>query len=170
MIHKGNNQRWPEFHTWASLCLGMGIQTYLELGCGSAGHMRLAGVNSIAIDINEHTNCIDHLMGNSHDPNMIGVILDHFKGALPDAVFIDASHTCEDAKADFDQWWPLARKLVGFHDILMPEVAPYWNDIKRQYPSIEIIAKDIGSVMEWQHQSNPDIQVGGIGVLFKETL
>jgi hypothetical protein len=174
MIHKGGNQRWTEFHAWASLCLGLGVKTYLELGCGSAGFMRLAGVKSMAIDIlpDHHGGCIDHFHGNSNDPLNVERVTNLFDGP-PDAVFIDADHEYGAVKLDFLLWYPIATKIVGFHDILMHGSKTFWDEIKVEYPSVEIIGQDRGSAEEWQHGSshlNGKLECGGIGVIFKETL
>lgn len=169
MIHRGNNQRWPEYHTWASLCIGMGVRTYLELGCGSAGHMELAGMRAIAIDLVDHGPCRHHLHGNTHDPAMVDRIVAHF-GGFPDAIFIDAGHEYAEARADFDQWFPWAGMVVGFHDILMGGPGQLWSEVSPRYPSIEIIGCDEGSAYEWQRNDYPGgrMNIGGIGVIFKE--
>jgi len=66
-------------------------------------------------------------------------------------------------------WYPAATKLIGFHDIKMPSVVPFWNEICRQYPSVEIIGRDAQSAQDWQRGSgsNGDLDCGGIGVIFK---
>jgi hypothetical protein len=175
MIYKGNNQRWPEFHAWACLCRGLGVRTYLELGCGSTGWMRLyVGLNAVAIDLRPEGEggCVDHIHGDSHDPAMLPRIIAMFDGP-PDAVFIDADHTYQSARADFDLWHPAARLVVGFHDILMPGVASFWHEVAQSHPSIEILARDHASAEEWQRDhAHPDgrLDCGGIGVIFKERL
>ncbi len=171
MIYKGNNQRWPEFHSWACLCRGLGVRTYLELGCGSSGWMRLyAGLPAVAIDLDAHNGC-DHVIGNSHDPAMVDHITKLF-GGPPDAIFIDASHEYQDARADFDLWFPYARIVVGFHDILMPGPARLWDEVSVDHPSVQILARDRASAEEWQRSPYPDgrMSIGGIGAIFKESL
>jgi len=172
VIYKGNNQRWPEFHAWACLCRGIGARTYLELGCGSSGWMhRYAGLHAIAIDLCEHAGC-EHVIANSHDPAMVDHVKRLLGGGPLDVIFIDASHEYADARADFDLWWPIARVAVGFHDILMPGPRQLWDEVSVEHPSVEIIARDAASAFEWQRTSWPDghMPMGGIGVLFKESL
>lgn len=173
MIHTGSNQRIPEYHSWVSLCLGMGIQSYVELGCGSAWSLKQGGVkNIVTVDLLPNgleNGAIPHVQGNSHSHDTLVTVLDRL-GCEPDVVFIDADHEAGPVLEDFKLWYPHARKLVGFHDILMPSVMPAWHDIRRKYPSVEIIGKDLYSANSWQHggSSNGDVNCGGIGVIFKE--
>ena len=62
-----------------------------------------------------------------------------------DYLFIDADHTYEGVKRDFEMYSPLVRKggTVVFHDIVQDEsgceVPRFWSEIKDQYLSREII-------------------------------
>src|SRR5215469_11779636 len=54
-------------------------------------------------------------------------------GGPPDAVFIDADHSYAKSAMDYRAWWPHARLLLAFHDILMDHrdsVGTLWNDLK----------------------------------------
>ena len=170
-IYRGSNQRIPEFHAWTSLCLGMGIQTYVELGVGSSWEHAQAGVRVVTVDILPNgLPGIHHIQGDSHSLETLHAVLTHL-GDRPDCVFIDADHTYDAVKADFDLWYPAAKYLIGFHDILLGEGSDrFWNQIKREYPSVEIIARDQASGEQWQRGSgtNGDLLAGGIGVIFKE--
>jgi len=168
-FYHGGNQRDPEIHTWVSLCLGMGIKSYVELGCGSAYLLQQAGVHIVTVDLlaNGQTN---HLVANSQDPETVSRVL-AMLGEKPDVVFIDADHETDGVRRDFELWWPVAKVMVGFHDILMPSVMPFWNDICLGIRSAQIIARDLASADKWQHGGNhPDgrVNCGGIGILFKE--
>lgn len=174
MIHTGSNQRIPEYHSWVALCLGMGINSYVELGCGSAWSFLRAGVkNIVTVDLLpnglEH-GAIPHIQGDSHDPDIVKAVIASL-GGVPDVVFIDADHESSAVMQDFELWHPIARKLVGFHDILMPSVLPAWNQISRHHPSIQIVGRDLASADKWQyggHHPEGHVNCGGIGVVFKE--
>ena len=96
--------------------------------------------------------------GNSHDQNTA----DEIALRRPfDWVFIDAGHYYQEVLRDWELYGPMCRPggVVLFHDILPPtkqhpeiEVATLWEEIKRDYLTLEIIA-DRGA--EW----------GGIGVV-----
>jgi hypothetical protein len=171
-FQSGSNQRVPEFHSWVCLCKGMETKSYVELGCGSAHWLTQAGVTKvITVDIlpNGLRN-VPHIQGDSHDPHTLDRVL-YILGDAPDVVFIDADHEAAAVQKDFELWWPVARMMVGFHDIRMPSVIPFWQDIRLKYPSIEIIARDVESANAWQHPGpHPDglVNCGGIGVLFKK--
>jgi hypothetical protein len=90
---------------------------------------------------------------------------------VPDAVFIDADHSYAAVRADFELWWPKATKLVGFHDIQIPDVGRFWRETSLGIPSASIIGCDLGSAVSWQGSTVPAdavLSAGGIGVLFKE--
>jgi len=167
-MHTGSNQRVPEFHAWASLVAGLGALSYVELGVGSAWDIPVA----IAVTVDLLPNGlpgIPHIRGNSHDLATLHAVLDYLHGP-PDIVFIDADHTYEGCKADFDVWYPAARLAVGFHDIRLREGCDrFWDEISQQYPSVEIVGRDHASAMAWQHSHDGTgrLYAGGIGVIFK---
>lgn len=178
MIPAANaNQRDPEFHTWISLCIAMGVTRYLELGSSyrSLNHVKAMGISSVVgIDLGGrpaelHTK-IGYISGDTHDEQNIERARDLLDGA-PDAIFIDADHETESVRQDFEMWWPQASILVGFHDVLMPSVAEFWREAALYYPSVEITACDIASADAWQthtgHHPTGRLDCGGIGILFR---
>jgi 23S rRNA U2552 (ribose-2'-O)-methylase RlmE/FtsJ len=147
----------------------MGIESYVELGIGSSWEHANLSIKVVTVDILPNGfPGIDHVQGDSHNLDTLHRVLE-LLGSQPDCVFIDADHEYSAVYQDFDMWYPAATKLVGFHDILMPGVSQFWNEIKRQYPSVEIIARDPASGEQWQRGSgtNGDLNVGGIGVIFR---
>jgi hypothetical protein len=174
----GSNQRIPEYHSWVCLCMGLGIRSYVELGCGSSHSFLSAGIPAdriVTVDILPNGlvgTGIRHLQANSYDPNTRNRVLEML-GEYPDVVFIDADHEADAVRKDFATWYPFANIALGFHDILMPSVIPAWNEISLRYPSVQIIARDLASADKWQHGgTHPDghVNCGGIGVVFKEDL
>jgi hypothetical protein len=171
------NQRDPEFHTWVSLCIAMGVTKYLELGSSyrSLNYIKAAGIeNVVGIDLggrpSELLPEIGYISGNTQDERNIENVLRMLDGA-PDAIFIDAGHETEEVRQDFVLWWPHATTLVGFHDVLMPSVQAFWREAALYYPSVEITACDIASADAWQthtgHHPTGRLDCGGIGVLFR---
>lgn len=170
IVHRGSNQRIPEYHAWSLLCLGLGAKTYVELGCGSSHSQRDSGIRCVSVDLlaNGLTG-VPHFRGDSHSQATRDFVIEMLEGN-PDVVFIDADHSAEAVRADFDLWYPVANLAVGFHDILMPSVVPAWRDISFRHPSVEIIARDLASADEWQrggHHPDGQVDCGGIGVVFK---
>jgi hypothetical protein len=148
----------------------MGIQSYVELGVGSSWEHAQAGIKVVTVDVLPNgLPGIHHIQGDSHDLGTLHHVLE-LLGGNPDCVFIDADHEYNAVRHDFDMWYPAATKLIGFHDILMPGVSQLWNEVKRQYPSVEIIGRDPASGEQWQRGSGTDgdLNVGGIGVIFKD--
>jgi len=168
-------QRKPEFLSWVSICLTAGAKSYVELGTGHAGYMLAAGIPSVvAVDINNPqygvpTEGVHYIRGSSYDIDTFRRVIDVL-GGYPDVVFIDADHDGNAPRKDFDLWYPVAQKLVGFHDILIPNIVRIWNDIAFRHPSVEIIGRDLASAQAWQGMgTSPDgrISGGGIGVIWK---
>lgn len=169
-------QREPEFLAWVAICLAHDVCSYVELGTGHADYMHLAGIPSIvAVDINNQPfygvkhDAVNYVRGDSHDVETLSQVLE-ILGGYPDVVFIDADHDGDAPRRDFDLWYPVARKLVGFHDIRIPNVQRIWDEIAFRHPSVEIIGRDLASAQAWQGMgTSPDgrISGGGIGVLWK---
>lgn len=62
---------------------------------------------------------------------------DTSKPGLFDAVLIDAGHTYEDVKHDWEAYGPLG-KMVIFHDIRLPAVNKLWLEIKPRLRGVEV--------------------------------
>lgn len=172
--YEGCNQRIPEYHSWVCLNAGMKVKSYVELGCGSAHFLLQAGVEKVVtVDLLPNgVSGVPHIQANTQDPQTINKVLDLLGGEYPDVVFIDADHEDAGVRKDFELWYPIAQQMVGFHDILMPSVQPFWNEICLRYPSVQIIGRDVGSADKWQHGvgvNHPDgrVNCGGVGVIFK---
>lgn len=186
------NQRGAEYPAWICICKGAEAKSYVEVGCGvGRGVLRFREAympKVVGIDLCPHPPSIFE-QERPEDKNLYYIAADsssdeaiqrtiEFLGGDPDAIFIDADHGYEKSKKDFEKWWPHAKLLLGFHDILMNPadntVAKLWNEIKFHYRSLELYSRDLRSALEWQGQgcldASPDgrISGGGIGILFKE--
>lgn len=83
--------------------------------------------------------------GDSNNPGSAEAVGEH--GPF-DWLFIDAGHYLHEVRADWELYRPLAadRACVLFHDILPPtqehpeiEVAYLWQEIQREYETLEIV-------------------------------
>jgi len=193
-LHNGEckmNQRGAEYPAWIAVCLAAGAKTYVEVGCGVGRgviRFREAGMPKVVgIDLCPHRPSVfdedrpsdDNLLyvcGDSSSSEVVEqtIIL---LGGPPDAVFIDADHSYDKSRMDFERWWPNTNLLLGFHDVLMnhtDSVGTFWNRIRLDIRSLELYSRDRKSVLEWQGQgcldASPDghMSGGGIGILFKE--
>ena len=170
-------QREPEFLLWVALLQALHVQSYVELGTGHSHYIHAAGVPTVvAVDINTPPDKflfdrgVRYLHGDSHDPALLEEVIGILKG-YPECVFIDADHDGDAPQRDFDLWWPYATKLVGFHDILIPNIERnIWPQIALRHKSAKIIGCDLASAIQWQGPLCPQdgiISGGGIGVVWK---
>jgi hypothetical protein len=170
-------QREPEFLAWVAILQAYNVQSYVELGTGHSHYIAAMGVPSVvAVDINTPKDKflfdkgVRYIHGNSYDPHCLEEVLAILKG-YPDVVFIDADHDGDAPQRDFDLWYPYAIKLVGFHDILIPNIERnIWPQIALRHKSAKIIGCDLASAIQWQGPLCPQdgiISGGGIGVVWK---
>ena len=104
--------------------------------------------------------------GDSHDPKTLEKVQRILGDRKLDFLFIDADHTYEGVKKDFEMYSPLVREggIIAFHDIVPhdrvhdPEdkvgVPRFWNEIKYKYKYLEI-------VQDWNQGW------AGIGIIYK---
>lgn len=87
---------------------------------------------------------VELILGNSTDPAVIAATAR--RGPF-DAIFIDGDHTLQGVTADWQNYAPMSRDIVAFHDIFgtkcawgsVPvEVPKLWSKIKAQFEVIEI--------------------------------
>lgn len=87
------------------------------------------------------------LREDSHNTETLNKVKDILNGRAIDFLFIDADHTYEGVKKDFEMYSPLVAKggTIALHDIVRhpPEldcnVDKFWNEIKKSFQFQEII-------------------------------
>ena len=102
------------------------------------------------------------IRANSHKTSTFYQVKKILNGKKLDFLFIDADHTYEGVKKDFEMYSPLVKPggIIAFHDIVPPSsdltntVHKFWKQIKNEFNVEEII-------------ENSNQVVGGIGVLKK---
>ncbi|MBL7849464.1 MAG: class I SAM-dependent methyltransferase [Cyclobacteriaceae bacterium] len=88
---------------------------------------------------------MEFIRGNSHLPETAARLKGALNGRFIDFLYIDADHTYEGVKADFQLYSPMVRKggLIAFHDIQNMksnhQVKNFWAEVKQQYEHREII-------------------------------
>jgi predicted O-methyltransferase YrrM len=91
-----------------------------------------------------------------------------------DFLFVDADHTYEGVRRDFEMYAPLVRSggMIAFHDIVTHkaetrcEVERFWNEIKGQYRYQEFVERPTPGTMPIAVTGAP-METSGLGVLFK---
>jgi cephalosporin hydroxylase len=101
------------------------------------------------------------LRADSHSATTLDQVHKVLQGTRLDLLFIDADHSYEGVKLDFEMYSPLVKSggIIAFHDIvhgqpdLVGGVEQFWNEVKASHRYCEIIES---TQQPW----------GGIGVLY----
>lgn len=164
-----------EFESFLQLLNQHECESYLEIGARFGDSFYAAcsrlpvGSTCVAVDLPNASWGVDHshqslnravnaLQADGYDARLIlgDSRHEHIINAASmfgpfDAVFIDGDHTYKGCKADYDNYSPLASKLVAFHDIA--PVSPHeltterrrigvpqlWNELKASNETIEYV-------------------------------
>lgn len=103
---------------------------------------------------------LEVIRANSHDPTTLELIRKVLDENKLDFMFVDADHSFNGVKKDYEMYSPLVKKggLIAFHDIVPSPhgetVNKFWEIIKKEIDFEEIIA-------------DRNQKVGGIGILKK---
>jgi len=105
-------------------------------------------------DVRQYT-----LLGRSDDPPVKAHALDYLDYDI-DFLFIDAVHTYEGAKADFESYGPyvLPGGVIVLHDLIAPSFSPHiqvWQ-LWREIQAAGYVTKELRAGADW----------GGIGVVY----
>ena len=87
------------------------------------------------------------LRADSHAAATLEAVTARLRGAPLDFLFIDADHTYEGVKRDFEMYAPLVRPggLIAFHDIVQSpaeaahQVARFWDEVKLRHRHEELV-------------------------------
>ena len=97
---------------------------------------------------------VELILGDSHSQGVVDKVREY---GPYDFGFIDADHSYEGVKADWENYGPMCR-VVGFHDIdnsNEPGCIRLWRELKDKYRSTEIMHKHLGMRL-------------GIGIIYRE--
>jgi cephalosporin hydroxylase len=114
------------------------------------------------------------LRANSHSPETKKEVERILQSEPLDFLFLDADHTYEGVRRDFEMYGPLVRRggMIAFHDIVTHkrdtrcEVERFWNEIKGQYQHREFVERPAPGTMPVAVTGAP-METSGLGVLFK---
>lgn len=106
------------------------------------------GAEHIGIDI-KSMRCIPDIQGNTHDPRTPETLKKKLNGRSINILYIDASHTYESVKKDFEMYSPLCSDIIAIHDINLGrrqnnrnrEVWKFWDELKiREHDNFSFIS------------------------------
>lgn len=114
------------------------------------------------------------LRANSHSPETKKDVERLLQNEPLDYLFVDADHTYEGIRRDFEMYAPLVRKggMIAFHDIVTHksgtqcEVERFWNEIKQEYRHREFVERPSAGGVPFAVTGAP-METSGLGVLFK---
>jgi len=108
--------------------------------------------------------CVPDILGDTHDEKTVQKLKDRLKGRPINLLFIDAGHTYQDVKRDYNIYAPLTKNIVALHDIILEreEVRFFWDEIN---PNQEYITQTFIAPPKFHPSENVFI---GIGLIIKE--
>jgi predicted O-methyltransferase YrrM len=113
------------------------------------------------------------LRADSHATETKEQVLRLLEGEQLDYLFVDADHTYDGVRRDFEMYAPLVRSggMIAFHDVVthgketQSEVEKFWNEIKQKYHHREFVEyPNVGQVPV--AVTGAHMETSGLGVLF----
>ena len=139
-------------------------------------YKQLLGAEYIGISISGRR-CIPDIRGSTHDPRTLEALKKKLNGRLINILFIDASHSYESVKKDFEIYSLLCDDIIVLHDTEShrhdrharrpSQVWKFWDELRLEaYKGVEAY-KDFLFLSIYQHMpTRRKIQMG-IGMIIK---
>jgi len=147
----------------------------VELGTGRNRQKKfwtlLLGAEHIGVDVSNKRGYPD-ILGDIHSPEIIGEIKERLRGRPINILFVDANHSYEAVKRDFEIYSPLCSNIIVFHDIetnrheqnIKNEVWKFWDELREKAYKGEAKYKDFLFLSIYQHKAEGQL---GIGMIVK---
>ncbi len=135
----------------------------IDLPKGFTGGFHLKITNSLHKKFASRLQKLTLLRKNSHKQETLELLKNIIKNKQIDFLFIDADHTYEGVKRDYELYSPLVRKggIIGFHDIVRKSKEEVgWEGTHRFWDEVKL-GKNYKEIIE-----NPNQACMGIGVIF----
>jgi hypothetical protein len=134
-------------------------------------YKELLNAEHIGIDNNRDGCSTPDILGDSHDEKTITILKEKLTGRPIDLLFLDGDHAYESVKKDYENYGPLTRHLIAFHDINTSnwvgnetiEVNRLWNELVEEEKDCTYIT--------FRNFNKPEEFRGfqmGIGLMIKE--
>ena len=139
-VLKGPNQifdEWKCFLQFAQVYFrarGIGHPVVVEIGTQNgrqkAHYEKFLDAEHIGIDITDEWSKPD-ILGDSHAPETMEKLKEQLAGRPINLLFIDAFHTEEAARAEYELYGPMAKDIIAFHDIRHERgIEKLWLDLR----------------------------------------
>jgi hypothetical protein len=125
-VLKGPNQIFDEWKCFLQFCQvyfkarGIEHPVVVEIGTQNghqkAHYEKFLDAEHIGIDISDEWSKPD-ILGDSHAPETMATLKERLAGREVNLLFIDAFHTYEDAKVEYETYGLMAKDIIAFHDI-----------------------------------------------------
>jgi len=182
LMKRAPAQHPPEWRMFMEIC-GAHLERYkihnpivVELGIYNnhqkVFYEQLFGAEHIGIDV-ARRRCHPDIHGNTHDPAVMERLKEKLRGRPINILFIDACHSYEAVKMDFDLYSPLCSDIIAFHDLEFGkkvgkkkrEVWKFWDKMKELSYVKTGEHKDFLFISIYQHR-NMVLQMG-TGMIMK---
>lgn len=105
--------------------LGMAMRMYSSLSFVDLGEEKLMKARCELLEDNSYR--INKFIGDSTSPVTVDDVRQNHPNGF-DVVLIDAKHTYDYVKRDYENYGSMANKLLVFHDIGIPDVRQVWEE------------------------------------------